>query len=86
MTPAMDWLQLGVAGGALAALVLIVRSLMRHQEKQQADVLMFFGNHLGDVVETQAEIRDALAALVGEVKSLRYELRSSGRVDSGVAE
>ncbi len=84
MNPVMDWLQLGVAGGALATLIIIVRALMKHQEKQQGEVLIFFGNHMSDVVDTQRQMTDALTGLTAEIKAMRYEIRATGRVDSRV--
>jgi len=80
----VDWLQLGVAGGALAAMLMMVRALMRHQEKQQTEVLTFFANHMSAVVDTQERVAIVLERLTTEIKTMRYELRSIGAVDSRV--
>ena len=80
----MDWLQLGVAGGALAAMLMMVRALMRHQEKQQTEVLTFFANHMSAVVDTQERVAIVLERLTTEIKTMRYELRSIGVVHSRV--
>ncbi|HLE81829.1 MAG TPA: hypothetical protein VJA25_11105 [Dehalococcoidia bacterium] len=86
-----DWLQLGVAGGALSVLVALgrgffkaQRDLMKHQEEQQESVLQFFGNHLTDVVDTQERVTQALTNLTNEIRAMRYELRSTGRINSKV--
>ena len=86
-----DWLQLGVAGGALSVLVALgrgffkaQRDLMAHQAETQEQVLQFFGNHLGEVVNTQARVTTALQDLTREIRVMRYELRSTGRISSAV--
>ena len=87
----LDWLQLGVAGGALAVLVMLGRGffrqnrdLMKFQVEQQEQVLEFFGNHLSEVVDTQKRVALALDGLASEVRAVRYELRSTGRIDGTV--
>ena len=86
-----DWLQLGVAGGALSVLVALgrgffkaQRDLMKHQEEQQESVLQFFGNHLTDVVDTQERVTQALTNLTNEIRAMRYELRATGKIDGKV--
>ena len=86
-----DFLQLGVAGGTLAVLVILgrlffrqVNELQRHQERQQNQILAFFGNHMTKNVEIQAQLVTAVEGLTNEVRAMRYELRSAGHVDSRV--
>ena len=87
----LDWVQLGVAGGALGALVMLgrgffkmQRDLMAHQTETQEQVLQFFGNHLTDVIDTQERVTAALTNLTNEIRAMRYELRATGRINSKV--
>jgi len=87
----LDWVRLGVSGGALAALVTLgrgffkaQRDLMAHQEGQQENVLQFFGNHMSDVVDAQRATATVLTSLTNEIRAMRYELRATGKIDGKV--
>jgi hypothetical protein len=84
-----DLLQLGVAGGALLVMVILARgffgqtrALMKHQEEQQEQTLMFFGNHIGDMVSAQAHTAEILRDLTNEIRAMRFELRAAGVISS----
>ena len=87
----LDFLQLGVAGGALAVLVVMgryffrqVKELTSHQERQQNQILEFFGNHMTENVRAQQKVSSSLDGLTGEIRAMRYERRARGEIDSRV--
>ncbi|MEM2973891.1 MAG: hypothetical protein QXS50_07060 [Candidatus Caldarchaeum sp.] len=74
----MDWLQLGVAGGALLTLITIVRifrglmgRVISSHEETTDKILHFFGNHMSASVKAQEQVASALRDLADEVAEMR---------------
>lgn len=87
----IDFLQLGVAGGTLATLIIVARlfykqshDLMDHEAAQQDQILEFFGNHMSENIKTQVRIAKSLEHLAAEVRY--YRIAESGVRAEGDAE
>ena len=87
----IDFLQLGVAGGTLATLIVVARlfykqshDLMDHESKQQDQILEFFGNHMTENVRVQQKVSSSLEHLAAEVRY--YRIADKGVRADGDAE
>jgi len=86
----MDWLQLGVAGGALAVLVMLGRSffkqshdLMDHYEVMQNEILEYFTNHMSENNKQQADTAEALRGLTRAIEAISVEVRYTRIAQTG---
>lgn len=79
-----DFLQLGLAGGALLTLIIISRMFkgvidaqMKHSDETTDRVLAFFGNHMSHNVEQAARTATALEKVAGAIDDMASEARSA---------